>query len=167
MADPDPDPASGEGIWIPRSSHRTMGGDAREEATPAVLIFTPYLFFLQRKTHHEASVFFLSTSVPSELLSQGSAGASLTGHTLDHVLVPPHWEGGSCPSLPPLLTSESTARHEAPQDQVFLHPSRFLALPALPFGFAPADWLCGHSPVPLRMCSGALGGFLMGRPMDS
>lgn len=91
----------------------------------------------------------------------------------------PHWTlFGSCPcastlggwelpSLPPLLTSEGTARHEEPQDQVFLHPSQFLALPALPFGFAPANWLCGHSLVALRMCSGALRGFLMGRPMDS
>lgn len=70
------------------------GGDSREEAAPALLLF------LQRKTHYGASMFLLSGSVPSELLSQGSASASLTGHTWDHVLVPPDWEGGSCPSLP-------------------------------------------------------------------
>lgn len=75
------------------------GGVAREE-TSALLVFTPCLLFLQRKTHSGASVFLLSGSVPSELLSQGSAGASFPGHTLDPSVVPPHWEGGSCPSLP-------------------------------------------------------------------
>lgn len=141
--------------------------DARKEVTPALLVFTPYLLLLQRKTHYGASMFLLSGSVPSELLSQGSAGASLTGHTLDRVLVPPDWEGGSYPSLPPLLTSEDTARHKVSQDQIFLYPSWFLGLLALPFGFLPVDLLCGHSPVALRICSGALGGFLVGRPMDS
>ena len=105
IADPDPDAASGEGIWIPRSSHGIMGGDAREEATPAVLIFTPSLFFLLRKTHYWASAFFLSTSVPSKLLSQGSAGASLIRHS------------GSCPCAStlgewelPLLTPSAHLR---------------------------------------------------------
>lgn len=127
-----------------------------------LLLFSSSPLVSSKKNPLWSFMFLLSGSLPSELLSQGSAGASLTGHTLNHVLVPPQWEGGSCPSSAPLLTSEGTVRHEVPQDQIFLHPSRFLALPAFPFGFAPVDWLCDPSPVALRSCTGALGGFLVG-----
>lgn len=119
------------------------GGDAREETTPALLVFTPLSLLSSKKnplwSFHVPSLWI------SKLLFQGSAGASFTGHTWDHVLVPPHWEGGSCPSLSPLLTWEGTARHEVPQDQIFLHPGGFLGFLALPFSSAPAGWLCGQS----------------------
>lgn len=133
MPDPDPDPASGEGIWIPRSSHGTWRRcQGRSHSCSSHL----HPSFLQRKTHYGASMFLLwICALRAAFLGLCSAGALLTEHTWDHVLLPPHWEGGSCPSSPPLLTSEGTARHEVPQDD-------FPSSQQVPGSSCPSLWLC-------------------------
>lgn len=165
MADPDPDPAS-EGIWTPRSSHWTWRRCQGRNHSCSSSHLHPLSLLFKEKPIMELPCSFSLDLCPLSCFSR----ALLVHPSLDTLwimsLCPHTGRVGAAPPYP-LCSPCRAQRGMWCLRTRFSSIPGFLALPALPFSFAPADWLCGRSLVDLRICSGALGGFLIGRAMDS